>query len=266
MQYINITLDILNRFSSTKRAKELLAVAIWIKMQHSKGVMWNVTSSFLRKRFHIGKAKADRLIEDMNGSDMFTVDSNRVAVATFRDHTVKYTRKGKAYRGAMVCRFAVAEYTLKDLYNLINEKLFEFQICAAEHKDCLLNDKDKPTGARGKAITISQFKKATNMSSGSVSRLKKRLCVASAVSSTLAETRMFDIRNINEVFGTLERAGKKKADFVYGDYGFIILPCRYSVADRNVSDGFRYLIYGRQTRKSLSRGDNAFGTPDGFYA
>lgn len=55
MQYINVTIELLKTYSSSKSMKELLAVAIWIKMQHSNSVMWNVTEYKLRKGLHIGK-------------------------------------------------------------------------------------------------------------------------------------------------------------------------------------------------------------------
>ncbi len=47
---------------------------------------------------------------------------------------------------------------MKELYNLINEKLFVYPICAAEHKDCCMKASDDgKIGAKGKAITIGQF-------------------------------------------------------------------------------------------------------------
>ncbi len=265
MRYINVTLEILNRFSSSKRAKELLAVAIWMKMQHSNSVIWNVTEYKLRKGLHIGKTKAGRLITDMRESDLFAVDGGNVAVSSFRDHTMKRTRKGRAYHGAMVCKFEVREYRLSELYNLINEKLFEFQICAAEHKDCLLKERNKPSSAKGKAITTMQFKDAIKMGSGSVCRIKKRLSAEGKISFTLAEKHCFDMRNDEERLRTLQRTGKRKQDFAIGNLGFVVLPCSYSITDRSVSDGFRHLIYGKQGAMATQRDISVNGMPDGFF-
>ena len=58
--------------------KELLALAIWFKMQHSNSVIWNVTEYKLRKGLRIGRPKAQRLIQDMKDSDLFTIDGNKV--------------------------------------------------------------------------------------------------------------------------------------------------------------------------------------------
>ncbi len=243
--------------------KELLAVAIWIKMQHSNSVMWNVTEYKLRTRLHIGKTKAERLIRDMKESDLFSVEGNKVTVASFRDQQDKWTRKGMVYHGAMVCRFIVKDYRLNELYNLINEKLFEYQICAAEHKDCCLNE-HKPSGAKGKAITIKQFKQALNMGTGSVVRIKKRLVASGKVNSSLAEMHSFDTRNEEEEKRTLQRTGKRKADFVVGVLGFIVLPCLYSVADRSVSDSFRHIIYGKQNKAVVSQSTTVASLPDFF--
>lgn len=246
--------------------KELLATAIWMKMQHSNSIMWNVTVTRLRKELRIGKVKAERLIHDMKDSDLFTVDSEKVVVSSFRDHTIKKTKKGKIYRGAMVCKFEVKDYTLKELYNLINEKLFEFQICAAEHKNCCMKaSKDEGIGVARNAITINQFKKALNMGQGSISRLKKKLLSSGRINSTLAEKHSFDVRNEEETKRTLLRTGKQKADFVVGTLGFVVLACSYSIADRMVSDSFRHLIYGKQKEAVIQRDLNVGGIPDGFF-
>ena len=266
MQYINITIELLKEYSSSKSMKELLAVAIWIKMQHSNSVMWNVTEYRLRKELHIGHPKAERLIQDMKDDDLFTVDGNKVIVRSFRDNTIKWTRKGHEYRGAMVCKFEVKDYTLKELFNLINEKLFEFQICAAEHKDCCMKAPEgEKVGAKGKAITIKQFQNALNTSSSSVSRVKKRLIASGRINSTIAEKHSFDIRNEEETKRTLSRTRKTKADFVVGTLGFVVLACSYSIADRAVSDGFRHLIYGKQSEKVIQRDMSIGGIPDGFF-
>ena len=266
MKHINVALELLDRFSSTKRMKELLAVAIWMKMQHSNSVVWNVSSSMLRKTLRIGDAKAKRLIGDMRDCELFSVSGNIVVVSSFRDHTIKYTRKGKAYKGAMVCKIEVKDYSLKELYNLINEKLYEFQICAAEHKDCLLKEQDRSTGAKGHAITTKQFRKAISMSAGSVVAIKKRLIAGGKISSSLAERHSFDMRNGEETKRTLQRIGKRKPDFVLGDLGYVVLACRYSIEDRKVSDGFRHLVYGKQKDKDLQKEASVNCIPDGFFA
>ena len=61
------------------------------------------------------------------------------------------------------------------------------------------------------------------------------------------------------------RTGKKKADFVVGMLGFVVLACSYSVTDRRVSDGFRHLIYGKQTEKVIQKNMSVGGIPDGFF-
>lgn len=229
--------------------------------------MWGVTVTRLRKELRIGKVKAERLIRDMKGDNLFTVTGDKVVVSSFRDNTIKKTKKGKVYRGAMVCKFEVKNYTLKELYNLINEKLFEFQICAAEHKNCCMKaPKGETVGVSvNNAITIKQFQKALNMGSGSIGRIKKKLISEGRISSTLAEKHSFDIRNEEEKKRTLTRTRKQKADFVIGALGFVVLACSYSIADRAVSDSFRHLIYGKQKETVIQRDMSVGGIPDGFY-
>lgn len=268
MQYINVTLELLNKFSSSKRMKEILAVAIWMKMLHSNSVIWGLTSYRLRRELRIGKTKAGKLIKLMRETDLFAVDGNMVKVSSFRDKTVKLTKKGQAYRGAMVCRFEVREYSLRELYNLINEKLFEFQVCAAGHKDCLKGSKKtKNVGAKCHAITTMQFKRALNMGVGSVCRIKKRLVSGQKINSTYAEKHSFDMRNEEERNRTLLRTGKTKEDFTIGDLGFVVLPCSYSLQDAGVAESFKHLIYGKHKSAARQRRVvNVGGLPDGFFA
>ncbi len=258
-------MELLRRYSSSKSMKELLAIAIWMKMQHSNSVIWDVSVSRLKRELRIGKEKSRRLIRDMRDDDLFAVTGSKVVVSTFRDHTARRTRKGRVYRGAMVCRFEVKDYTLKELYNLINERLFEFQICAAEHKDCLLKERQRSVSAKGYAITSKQFGEAINMSVGSVSAIKRRLVGKGRISSTLAERHSFDRRNEDEERRVLQRTGKRKADFSIGDLGFVVLPCSYSIEDRSVSEVFRHLIYGKQKDRAIQRDMNVGGIPNGFF-
>ena len=70
---------------------------------------------------------------------------------------------------------------------------------------------------------------------------------------TLAEKHSFDIRNEEETKRTLLRTRKPKADFIVGTLGFVVLACTYSIANREVTDGFRHLIYGKQSEKVIQR-------------
>ena len=95
--------------------------------------------------------------------------------------------------------------------------------------------------------------------------MKKRLIASGRINSTLAEKHSFDIRNEEETKRTLLRTRKTKADFVVGTLGFVVLACSYSIDDRAVSDGFRHLIYGKQSEKVIQRDMSIGGIPDGFF-
>ena len=243
MPNINITIELLRRYSSTKRMKELLAVAIWMKMRHSNSVMWNLTAYRLRKSLCIGKAKADRIMSDINESDLFSVSGNIIKVASFRDNCLKWTKKGKQYRGAMVCKFPVKDnYTLKELYNLINERLFELPLCAAEHKDCLLDN----SGAKGNAVTIKEFKAIVKMGHGSIVRLKRRLIHKGIISSTSTKrVACIHYKNESHLKNILRSIGRIGVTFSYRMFHYILSTCAYNVISRDTVKSFRHLIYGK---------------------
>ena len=97
MQYINVTIELLKAYSSSKSMKELLAVAIWIKMQHSNSVMWNVTEYKLRKGLHICKPKAERIIQanalGYSPQEIYEVEnfqSTKVSASTIRNFIKRF--------------------------------------------------------------------------------------------------------------------------------------------------------------------------------
>lgn len=241
MQYLNITIDLLRRYSLSKRMKELLGVAMWMKMQHSNGVMWNVTAYRLRKSLKVGKAKADRILKDMAYDELFLLKDRNVHVMSFRDHSPRQNRRGKDYRGAMVCKFPIRQdYTLKELYSLINERLFELPICAAEHKDC----SQDLAGASGKAITVGEFMTVLQMGHGSVVRIKKRLVKQGSIVVTPAErAACIHVRNTNEQHSILSRLGRMGFTFTYRTFRYIISIARYAINDADILKCFRHLIY-----------------------
>lgn len=241
MQNLNITIELLRRYSSSKRMKELLGVAMWMKMQHSNGVMWNVTAYRLRKSLKIGKAKADRILKDMERNDLFVIRGKDVHVMSFRDQSPRRNRRGKDYRGAMVCKFPVrSDYTLKELYSLINERLFEFPICAAEHEDCSQDH----AGASGKAITVGEFMTVLGMGHGSVIRVKNRLVKQGTILVTPAErAACIHAKNVRAQKSLLSRLGRMGFTFTYKSYRYIMSIAKYIINDADIAKCFRHLIY-----------------------
>lgn len=271
MEYLHIRMDLLRQYSYgetskvVKFRKETLCFAIWCKMQHSNSVMFQLTKKDLKKRLRIGYDKAKKLLKSVKEDSLFQeLGNGRFLVNTFRDKSVKWNKKNGNYQGAVVCRVPVnKDFTLKELYHIVNNILFTFVICGA--KDNCFNV-GKNSGCVRTFLTTKKFSKVVNMGRSSISRIKKSLIEDGKISSTLAEIHMADTRNEVEANRTLMRYGYGIFTFVRGDRGYIVIPCSYSIEDRDVDDTFMHKIYGYKTKnrtlKDVLYNNSVNGMPD----
>lgn len=258
----------------------VLCFAIWCKMQHSNSVMFDMGTRQLMSSLRIGQPKAQLLLNAIKTDELFSVQNDgRFIVTSFKDSTRKRNRYGRAFKGAKMFTLEVnKEYTLKDIYNRLNELLFLFQIGSEESNSSHVSGRkiDKTRLCRSKFITIKQFQVGVGMSHGSVSGIKKRLKKKEEISSTYAELHMADKRVPGQVEKMLLRFGRKNPTFEKGDNVYVAIPCSYAITDRNAKRNCgRHKIYGYGSRmtksqkgsETASKGilvplDNGFGMPD----
>lgn len=258
----------------------VLCFAIWCKMQHSNSVMFGMGTRQLMSSLRIGQPKAQLLLKAIKTDELFSVQQDgRFIVASFKDNTRKLNRYGRAYKGANMFTLEVnKEYTIKDIYNRLNELLFLRQIGSEEANSSHVSGRntDKTRSCRSKFITIKQFQEGVGMSHGSVSGIKKRLKKKEVISSTYAELHMADRRVPGQVEKMLLRLGRKNPTFEKGDNVYVAIPCSYAITDRDAKRSCgRHIIYGyggrmKKSQKGVttaSKGilaplDNGFGMPD----
>lgn len=283
---LNIRVDLVKRYacgySKVERSKRMtvLCFAIWCKMQHSNSVMFGMGTRQLMSSLRIGQPKAQLLLNAIKKDELFSVQNDgRFTVASFKDNTKKLNRYGRAYKGANMFTLEVnKEYTIKDIYNRLNELLFLRQIGSEEANSSHVSGRntDKTRSCRSKFITIKQFQEGVGMSHGSVSGIKKRLKKKEEISSTYAELHMADRRVPGQVEKMLLRLGRKNPTFEKGDNVYVAIPCSYVITDRDAKRSCgRHIIYGyggrmKKSQKGVttaSKGilvplDNGFGMPD----
>lgn len=283
---LNIRVDLVKQYacgySKVERSKRMtvLCFAIWCKMQHSNSVMFGMGTRQLMSSLRIGQPKAQLLLNAIKTDELFSVQNDgRFTVASFKDNTKKLNRYGRAYKGANMFTLEVnKEYTIKDIYNRLNELLFLRQIGSEEANSSHVSGRntDKTRSCRSKFITIKQFQEGVGMSHGSVSGIKKRLKKKEKISSTYAELHMADRRVPGQVEKMLLRLGRKNPTFEKGDNVYVAIPCSYVITDRDAKRSCgRHIIYGyggrmKKSQKGVttaSKGvlvplDNGFGMPD----
>lgn len=258
----------------------VLCFAIWCKMQHSNSVMFGMGTRQLMSFLRIGQPKAQLLLNAIKTDELFSAQNDgRFTVASFKDNTRKLNRYGMAYKGTNMFTLEVnKEYTIKDIYNRLNELLFLRQIGSEEANSSHVSGRntDKTRSCRSKFITIKQFQEGVGMSHGSVSGIKKRLKKKKEISSTYAELHMADRRAPGQVEKMLMRFGRKNPTFEKGDNVYVAIPCSYAITDRDAKRSCgRHIIYGyggrmKKSQKGVTTArkgvlvplDNGFGMPD----
>lgn len=269
MNYLHIKMDLLRQYAygetsqEVKFRKEVMCFAIWCKMQHSNSVMFQLTKKDLKQRLGIGYQKANKLLKAVKEDDLFQeLGNGRFLVKTFRDKNKKWNKKGGSYQGALVCRVPVnKDFTLKELYSIVNNILYTFVICGA--KDNCFNVASNSRCVQ-MLLTTKKFMKVVNMGRSSISRIKKSLINDGKISSTLAEVHVADIRNEVEKNRTLQRFGRREFTFQKGNLGFIVIPCSYSIEDRDVDDTFMHKIYGYKKKRRVQEDYGYDGSVNGM--
>lgn len=260
---LNIPISTIRRYSRTKRDKEALCFAVWCKMQHSNSIMFSMTKIQVKKSLCVSHQKATRILDAIHeDSFLFTpLDDGRFLVNSFKDKEIKTNKKGEEYTGATVFRIEVRQdYTLKELYNIINNALYEYTVWASEQ-----NRFHVSTKCLRSYITGKEFEKVVGMGHGSIARIKKTLVKSGRISSTLAEKHYADERNLGECESALKKQGVKT--FTYSRKGVhcVVVPCSYTITNRRVNSQFVHKIYGYSKKKAIHQYTTMGGTPDYFY-
>lgn len=185
LKVLNIRVDLVERYacgySKVERSKRMtvLCFAIWCKMQHSNSVMFGMGTRQLMNSLRIGQPKAQLILNAIKTDDLFSVQKDgRFLVTSFKDDTRKLDRNGRTYKGSNMFTLEVnKEYTIKDIYNRLNELLFLRQIGSKEANSSHVSGRntDKTRLCRSAFITIKQFQEGVGMSHGSLSGIKKEI-------------------------------------------------------------------------------------------
>ncbi len=222
-----------------------------------------MTKLQVKKSLCVSHQKATRILDAIRkDSFLFTpLADGHFLVNSFKDKEVKINKKGEEYSGTTVFRIEVRQdYTLKELYNIINNALYEYTVWASEQ-----NRFHVSTKCLRSYITGKEFEKVVGMGHGSIARIKKNLVKSGHISSTLAEKHYADERNLNECASALKKHGVKTFTYSHKGVHCVVVPCSYTITSRQVYTQFVHKIYGYSKRKNMAQYTTMGGTPDYFY-
>lgn len=260
LRNVNVTLDIMKRYAFNKEHKELLAVGILFHLWRSNGVVWNVNYRNLMKWLHVGKAKAKRLLLQMQEDKLFHVCGDKISVGSFRDKTQKVTRKGRRYSGANCIRFdADRDYTLKEIYSIINDFLIIARI--KETVGLTTFSIDHFVQPRS-FLTCRQLAKSIGMGRSSVSRLTKRLKDNGVIIKEPARIyAVIGLEHAKEIDCVLHFLGYKTYSFQKEGNAWVVIPCAYAINDYKAYHAIRHKIYGYKPKARTKKSND---DPDAY--
>lgn len=216
---LNITTELVKQYACglTKQQRRdrmaVLCFAIWCKMQHSNSVIFNMSVRKMKSLLGIGQARAEHLHKAIENDDLFEVLPNgRFKVSSFKDDTIKMSKKGRRFKGANTFIIEVnKDYKLRDIYNRLNELLFLRPIGSNEANSSHVSvNKNKKSLCRSSYITNKEFQGAVGLGRSSVSNIKKRLLSKGEIKSTYAQLHVADKRNKESVNTMLRNLGLRK--------------------------------------------------------
>lgn len=250
-QNLNVPKQLVKRYASSKRRKELLCFAIWLKMRNENSVAWNINDKTVRYGCHVGKVKAMRLLSDASEDDLFDIKGETIIVRSFRDKTIKYGKNGAKYQSDFCFKFPYKDdYTLRELYNIMNEFLASDLINTYERKTACNADKNDNDRGASCSISLKSIAKQTKMSWSATRRIVNRMKDKGILKINAARQFCFLLAEEldEEARCFLKMHGMKTFTFCRGIVAYVVFPRTYSIVSRDWSERFQHVIYGYRSR------------------
>ena len=253
-QNLNVPKELVRRYAATKRRKELLSFAIWLKMQRENSVVYNMNDKQVRYQCHVGKAKAQRLLVDAREENtLFSFNGDTITVKSFRDKTIKYGKHRVKYQSDFCFKFPYKkDYALRDIYNLINEFLATDIINTHERKTACYADDSKDGRGASCSMSLKKLSQQTRMSWSSTRRIMERMKDKGVIAIEHAERHCFLMAEEleQEAKDFLRRHGLTHFTFVKGMNAYVVFPRSYSIVSRDWSERFQHVLYNFRSRTS----------------
>lgn len=243
---VNVTTELVRQFADTKERKELLGVCILGHLWRNNGVVWNFTYRNAMKWLHVGKPKAKRLIQQMKECKrLFSFNGDVLSCRSLRDKSCKRTRNGRNFSGAIcACIKANRDYTLKDIYNIINDIIVLARIKATTGRT-IFSIVTHSVSERS-FLTCRTLAESLGMSRSSAMRITNRLRNNGVIIKDPAiEFLALDSCHKREIQRALDMLNYKHVSYTSKQgYSYIIIPNGYAIDNIDAYNSIRHKIYG----------------------
>lgn len=256
MSVINVPIELMKQYKESKREKRLLAFAIGIKLKRSNSCFTDVSAAKVSKSFKVNKNEAERLLNDAKQSPLFEYDEKRnyLRVRSFK------SKEWKQSKGKHGCRY-LSDYcrkiseskdcTLGRIEKIISISLVLNAVNAIERDNFTCSENNKSNRcADTKGLPLRRIAVIAGISLGAAHRLITKL-VDDGVLSKTKESYLLALNTVNEDTVKEWRSNTNNRAFFCSKKdgrAYIKFACRYSIADRKVSDSLQHVIHTHKSR------------------
>lgn len=246
---VNVPIRLYKKYKGSKEDKEALAFAICVKLVYGDSVLRDLSVKKLVSIFHMSTYRAKRIINNLNNyPELFKIVGSRVFVLSFKDKTIKENRKGQKYISDYCKKVSKGFNNFEEIYQSIAKTLVAYAINSGERK--LLSTNFSKTKKCSVEITQRNLSNVSGISRSQVSRVTNKMKKNGEICKENAQIKLA-ISCVNDTTISEYRAknGRKRIIINPKDNSaYTIIPCRYSINKRELTDSFQHVIYDNWTR------------------
>lgn len=248
-EVVNVPMRLYKKYKGSKEDKEALAFAICVKLVYGDSVLRDLSVKKMVSIFHMSTYRAKRIINNLNNyPELFKIVGSRVFVLSFKDKTIKENRKGQKYTSDYCKKVSKGFNNFEEIYQSIAKTLVAYAINSGERK--LLSTNFSFSKKCSVEITQKNLSNVSGISRSQVSRLTNKMKKNGEICKENAQIKLA-ISCVNDTTMSEYRAknGRKRIIINTKDNSaYTIIPCRYSINKRDLTDSFQHVIYDNWTR------------------
>lgn len=248
---LNIPIRIIKSYKNSKEEKELLAFAIFVKVNYVDSCIRDVTVKHIMDSCGISFGRAKRILSGIaNDGFLFTGNGNKITANSFKDKGIKENRKGQTFYSDYCYKFPIAINSFKNIIKEIPKILIENTINACDRR--LLSTKENCNVE----ITQKQLANSTGISRSYISKITKQMAGYNGTISKEKAKIKFAMGVVNEETVKEFKKATGRRNFIINPNdgsAFYVEACKYSIKDRTETNRFQHVIYDQWLRlKSIA--------------
>lgn len=262
---LNIPIEVIKRYSTSREQLELLALSIWIKCNYSNSVYHYPSYNQMRSQLGVSRAKAEKLITLSLDCELFIVNTKKSVVfaKSLKSKEVKTSKSGKfKYISDRCYKLEVRDnYKLREIVEELRKALIG-QAIKDRQEAVSQADGSSCSTKTSVGIKYSELKKVLRVGYSSIKR---------AVDKMVSDGKIYKESVIEHLFSDVS-----VSDFLYRFPNSFIAKARFGYIGLSISsyqfvgdylERFKHVIYTHKKRTSTFFTENNSGEflADGFF-